>query len=174
MTQTSEGTQNELAKRHRAAWLTVVFMGALTLLLAAFALTGAFASRLTPDPFAVWSLRALMLFFAIGALFLRRTRFNAARLQDIASLGGLSALLTTLQNTTRLIALIGGAVAVMGFVVFTMTGDLLDVVRFVIVASAVLFYAYPRLAAWRRVVSVTAQEEAADPAGTPPAKGTIA
>lgn len=161
---------------------TVLAMGALTFLLAALGLVGdlvnvaatnPFRTRLfTPSPYAVWSLRALMLFLALGALYFRRARFNAARLQDIAGLGGTPALLATLQSTTRLVALIGGAVALIGFIVFTMTRDLFDVLRFAIVALVILFYAYPSLAAWRRVVS-----RVSDAAGTPdapPAKGTIA
>jgi hypothetical protein len=177
--QTQESTQNELERRHRAALTTVVAMGALTFLLAALALAGDVldltATRLfTPSFYSVWSLRALMLFLALGAVYFRRARFNAARLRDIAGLGGTFALLATLQNTTRLVALIAGAVAGLGFVVFTMTQDALDVVRFVVVAAAVLFYAYPRLSAWRKVVVATRGESDAADDDAPPSKGTIA
>ena len=173
MTRTPENIYDELARRHRAALLTVAAMMALTVVLAALALTGGFTSRLiTPDPTTVWTLRIVMVFLAVGAVPLRRARFNAARLQDIASLRGAAALVSTLHSTTRLLALLGGAIAVVGFVVCTMTYDLWDVVRLVLFSFAVLFYAYPRLSAWRRVVEAT--QEAGGAAGASPAKGTIA
>ncbi|HEV2765598.1 MAG TPA: hypothetical protein VGV38_21625 [Pyrinomonadaceae bacterium] len=173
MTTKPENTYDELARRHRAALLTVALMMVVTLVLAGLALSGRFSARLlTPDPTTVWTLRIVMVFLAVGAVPLRRTRFNAARLQDIASLRGTSGLLATLHGTTRLLALLGGAIAVVGFVVCTMTYDLWDVVRLVVFSFAVLFYAYPRLPAWRRVVEAT--QGGGPPAGASPAKGTIA
>lgn len=173
VTRTPDNAHDELTRRHRAALLTVAAMMVLTLILAGLALTGRFSSRLiTPDPTTVWTLRIVMVFLAVGAVPLRRTRFGAARLQDIASLRGTSALVATLHSTTRLLALLGGAIAVVGFVVCTMTYDLWDVVRLVVFAFAVLFYAYPRLPAWRRVVEAAQEEGGAS--DSPAAKGTIA
>ena len=173
MTETKGNTYDELARRHRAALLTVASMMVLTLLLAALALTGRFTSRLiTPDPTTVWTLRIVMVFLAVGAVPLRRARFGAARLQDIASLRGTSTLLATLHGTTRLLALLGGAIAVVGFVVCTITYDLWDVLRLVIFSFAVLFYAYPRQSAWRRAVETTQGE--GDTSGASAAKGIIA
>jgi uncharacterized membrane protein len=175
VTQTFETTETELTQRHRVAVMTVLATVALTLLLLAFAFAGLFSDRpKQPDP----SLRAALSFaivlFALGAVTLRRTRFATARLQDIASVRGTSALLRTLQNTTMLVALIGGVIAVMGFVITLNTGNPYDMVRYGIIAAAVLLYAYPRRAAWRRVVAATQTNDGLDAAATPSAKGTIA
>lgn len=170
MTQTVEGNQDELAQRHSAAVRVVVAMIALTLLLLALALAGVFEDALDPNPQLGGTLRIVMALCAAGTLLFRRTKFSAMRLQDVAALRGTSGLLRTLQTTTVNVALIGGAIAVMGFVVALLSGAPSD--RWLgVIALAVLFYAYPRRAAWRRVVEAT--EQSPDDASQA-AKGTIA
>ena len=171
MTQTFEGTQDELARRHHIAALVVLAMAALTLLLLALALTGALRGTVEPDPQFGGSIRIVAAVFAVGAIVYRRTKFSAMRLRDIAALRGPSGLLKTLQTTTIRVALIGGGIALMCFVVNLMTGASSD--RWLcVIALAVLFYAYPRRAAWQRVLDATADEPRADT--TPAAKGTTA
>ena len=172
MTQTFEGIQDELARRHRAAALAVWAMAALTLVLLLLALTGALRGSIEPDPQLGGTLRIVAALFALGAIVYRRTKFSAMRLRDIAALRGPSGLLKTLQATTVRVALIGGGIALMCFVVNLMTGASSD--RWLcVIALAVLFYAYPRRAAWRRVVEVTDDgPQAGDAAAAP--KGTTA
>ena len=171
MTQTIEGIQDELARRHRAASLTVWAVAALTLLLLALALTGALRGTVEPDPQLGGSVRIVAAVFAVGAIVYRRTKFSAMRLRDIAALRGPSGLLKTLQTTTVRVALIGGGIALMCFVVALMTGAASD--RWLcVIALAVLFYAYPRRSAWRSVLEATADGPRADAATAP--KGTTA
>jgi hypothetical protein len=170
VTQTVEGTQDELARRHRAAVLVVGAMIALTLLLMLLAQTSLFEESLEPNPQLGGSLRIVTALFAAGALLYRRTKFSAMRLQDIAALRGMTGLLRTLQTTTVNVAFIGGAIAVMGYVVRLLTGATSDK-WFGVVALAVLFYAYPRRAAWQRVVDATEQPS---PGASTTAKGTTA
>jgi hypothetical protein len=60
----------------------------------------------------------------------------------------------------------------MGFIISLMTGEPIQMLMIGVVALAVLFYAYPRRAAWERVVeAVRSPERVTD---TPAAKGTIA
>ena len=170
MTQTVEATQDELARRHRAAVLVVGALIALTLLLLLLALAGVFDDALEPNPQLGGTLRIVAAIFAVGAIVYRRTKFSAMRLQDIAALRGTTGLLRTLQTTTIQVALIGGAIAVMGFVASLLTGASSD--KWLgIIALAVLFYAYPRRSAWQRVVDET-EEPPAD--ASKAAKGTIA
>jgi hypothetical protein len=93
-----------------------------------------------------------VLVFGLGAFVIRRTRFTPMRLQDIAALKGISGLLKTLQNTTIQIAGIGGAIALMGFVITIMTGDWTHMLRAGGVAAIVLVYCFPFRSAWERVV----------------------
>jgi hypothetical protein len=80
------------------------------------------------------------------------------RLKDIASLRGKSGLLKTLQDTTIQLAGIGGAVALMGFIIAMMTGDWTDMLRAGGVAVIVLMYAYPIKNAWQKAVLQLAPE----------------
>ena len=68
-------------------------------------------------PSTIMGLWIAVLVFGLGAFVLRRTRFAAMRLKDIAALKGISGLLKTLQDTTIQIAFIGGAIALMGFII---------------------------------------------------------
>lgn len=131
------------------------------------------SSGRAPDPTLTTALWIAVLIFGLGAVTLRRTRFMAMRLQDIAALEGASGLLASLQKTTLLVALIGGLIAVMGFIVWTLTGESFDMLRAGLVAVAVLLYSYPRRAAWQRVVEqIESTEGTAEDAS--PAKGNTA
>lgn len=171
MAQTVESTQGELARAHGAAKMVVLGLAGFTILLMLLAWAGVAATTPRRDPFIEGALRILIALFVLGAIALRRTRFSAIRLQDIAALRGTSGLLATLRKTTMLVALLGGAIALMGFVISLMSGEPSQMLMIGVVALAVLFYAYPRRAAWERVVEDARSQRVTD---TPAAKGTIA
>jgi hypothetical protein len=171
MSQTNGRTEDELSRRHRTAAMVVGGMLALTFALVAISFVAhKFLSR-PGDPTLIKLLWVLILIFGLGALPLRRTRFNATRLQDIAALRGISGLLATLQGTTIQLACIGGAIALMGFILAMLTGQSWDMLRAGGVALVVLLYSYPRKSAWQRVVQEI--EQSGDTIA-PPAKGKIA
>jgi hypothetical protein len=100
-------------------------------------------------PMALW---IAILVFGLGAFVLRRTRFAAMRLQDIAALRGISGLLRTLQGTTVQLAFLSAAIALLGFIVTIQTGNKYDMLRAGGVAVIVLLYCYPMRSAWQRLV----------------------
>jgi hypothetical protein len=170
LAQTVEGTpQGELERRHSAAARVVLAMLVFTLLLTGLALAGVFAGALRFDPTTANALRFVIIFLGVGAIVFRRTRFSAMRLQDIGALRGAAGLLRTLEATTVTVALIGGLVALLGFVISVMTGFGTDMLYFGVIAAAVLLYCYPRRAAWRKVVAAAEGGEG-DPVRA--AKGT--
>lgn len=171
MSQTVESTQAELGRKHSAAVRVVAAVALFTLLLMALGLTNALAGALRFNPTTANMLRFAIVFLGVGAVYFRRTRFAAMRLQDIAALRGTSGLLHTLQTTTFIVALIAAAVAALGFLISVMTGDGTDMLYMGVISIAVLLYAYPRRAAWESVVRATSEGEA-DPVRA--AKGTIA
>ena len=103
------------------------------------------------NPSLIMGLWIAILVFGLGAFVLRRTRFAAMRLKDIAALKGMSGLLKSLHDTTIQIAFIGGAIALMGFIVTILTSDWRSMLRAVGVSAIVLIYGYPFRSAWERV-----------------------
>lgn len=158
MTPNSQAVQNELKRRHRAASLVVAGFLALDIVLLAIAFfASAFIFR-PGDPGLVMGLWIAILVFGLGAFVVRRTKFAAMRLKDVGAVKGVSGLLKTLQDTTIQIASIGGAIALMGFVVTILTGDWTSMLRGGGVAAIVLIYCYPFRSAWLRVVMQLASE----------------
>src|SRR5207302_10992455 len=143
MTPTPEGWSDELSRRHRNAMTFVI--GFLFLDIALLGIAYLAADRLfrPRDPSLTMALWIAILVFGLGAFALRRTRFAAMRLKDIAALKGVSGLLKTLQDTTIQIAFIGAAVALMGFIITIFTGEWKDMLRAVGVSAIVLLYSYP-------------------------------
>ncbi len=162
-----------MVRRHRvAAMITRAFI-VLTVALVAVAFTGR-APRVgqrNTDTVFIGFVSITIVVMGIGAVTLRRTRFAAMRLQDIAALRGISGLLATLQNTTIQIAALGGLIAALGFVLMLRTADPSYMVTIGIAALAVLIYGYPRRASWQRVVHGIQQS---GDANDTPAKGRVA
>jgi hypothetical protein len=171
LAQTVEGTQGELARRHRAAANVVKLVGVFTLLLMLVALSGFLSGAVRFNPTTANTLRFVVVFLGVGAIVYRRTKFQAMRLQDIAALRGTPGLLNTLQTTTVTVALIAAVIAALGLLISIMTGAGTDMLYFGVIAVAVLAYCYPRRAAWAAVVRATEGGEG-DPVRA--AKGTLA
>jgi hypothetical protein len=150
---------NELARRHRTAVVVVVGFLILDLLFLVTTYFAAAALYRPRDPSLVMGLWVAILVFGLGAFVIRRTKFAAMRLKDIAAVKGVSALLKTLQKTTIQLASIGGAIALMGFMITILTGDWTNMVRAAGVAAIVLVYGYPFRSAWERVVIQLSREE---------------
>jgi hypothetical protein len=172
LSQTVESTQGELERKHAAAVRVVYGVLLFTLLLVAVALSGVCDGALRFEPTLANLLRLIIVLLGVGAVVFRRTNFSSMRLQDIAALRGTSGLLDTLQRTTIYVALIGALIAVLGFVISTMTGAGTDMIYLGVIAAAVLLYCYPRRAAWQSVVRATEQRD--DDVPNAGAKGTNA
>ncbi len=142
----------ELRRRHRSAATVVVAFLILDVVLLAIAYFAGASLYRTGDPSIIMGLWIAILVFGLGAFVLRRTKFAALRLKDIAAVRGTSALLKTLQDTTIQVASIGGAIALMGFMVTILTGDWTNMLRAAGVTGIVLIYGYHFRSAWQRLV----------------------
>jgi hypothetical protein len=171
MAETSESIQSELVRRHRT---TVMVMGAmigLTVALTGIAFFKAESLMRGGDRNLAVALWVLIFISGLGSFVLRRTRFQTMRLKDLAALRGPSGLLAALQGTTIQIGFIGGAIALMGFVVTIMTGQYGDMLRAGGVAVIVLVSAYPQRSAWQRLLK--AAEQPISEADEPPTEGYV-
>jgi len=159
MTTSAPAVQTELERRHRKASILVLIFLVLDMLLVVMAYFGADRLYRAGAPSTIMGLWIAVLVFGLGAFVLRRTRFAAMRLKDIAALKGISGLLKTLQDTTIQIAFIGGAIALMGFLITMMRGDWTDMLRAGGVSAIVLIYAYPFRSSWERTVRTLSPED---------------
>ena len=171
MAEKSESVEVELARRHRTAAMVVGALLGLTIALIIIGFVSSESLHRPGDPSLAMALWIAILIFGLGSFVLRRTRFQSMRLRDIAALRGISGLLASLQGTTVQVAFIGGAIALMGFMVMIMTGNKYDMLRAGGVAIIVLLYAYPQRPAWQRLVRSIEQSNVADDS---PAEGTVA
>ena len=162
---TSPSIQEELNNRHRAATMVVlVFLAldAVLLAIAYFANTKIFRPA---DPKIAMGLWLVILICGLGVFVLRRTRFSSMRLQDLAAVKGISAMLASLQGTTIQIASIAGAIGLMGFIITIITGDWSNMLRAAGVSLIVLIYCYPFKSAWERTVRQLAPVDSAPETG---------
>ncbi len=166
-----ENIHDELKRRHRTAAMIVGALLALTLILIGIALLAGNSLYRPGDPTLPMALWITILVFGMGAFVLRRARFSAMRLQDIAALRGLSGLLKSLQGTTIQLAFLGGTIALLGFIVMIRTGNKFDMLRAGGVAVIVLLYCYPQRGAWQRLVQGIERKGLVN--AEPSAKGNI-
>jgi hypothetical protein len=145
--------KTELLRRHKSTVTTVVSLLVAVILLSVLAFVS--EKFLTPRSNSTLNMafRIVVPILGLGAITLRRTRLTRMRLQDIAAIGGPSALLATLQKTCLLMAMIGAVVAIIGFVSTLMTGDAWYTYTSGVVAAAVLlFYGYPIRSSWELAI----------------------
>lgn len=152
MSQNIESVQDELSRRHRSATRVVLFFLALTLALLVIAYFAAARIFRPADPKIAMGLWIVILICGLGVFVLRRTRFAAMRLKDIAAVKGTSAMLKTLQGTTVQVASIAGAISLMGFMITIITADWTNMLRAAGVSIIVLLYCYPFKSAWNLAV----------------------
>ena len=159
MTSKSQNVQDELSRRYRKASMVVAAFLVLDVALVVIAFFASNFIYRSGDPSIIMGLWIVVLVFGLGAFVIRRTKFATMRLTDIAAVKGVSALLKTLQDTTIQVAAIGGAIALMGFVITILTADWTNMLRAGGVAAIVLIYCYPFRGAWQRVVTQLADKQ---------------
>jgi membrane protein YdbS with pleckstrin-like domain len=149
---TSPEAQAELARRHKAAATTVLGLLVATILLSVVAFLAKPYFTANPNVMLDMAVRIVILMLGLGAVVWRRTKFQTMRLQDIAGLAGVSGLLKTLEKTTIQLALLGAAIASIGFVATLMTGNERYTYWAGAIAVIVIVYCYPTKQSWLRAM----------------------
>ena len=144
--------KDELARRHAATARTVLalLIGVLLLCVVGYVSKKFLAPQNNPS--LDMAVRISILILGLSSIALRRTKFSAMRLQDIAGLQGPVGLLATLQKTTVHVALVACVIALIGFGGTLFTGNDFYTYAAGIVAIAVLLYAYPVRRSWEAAV----------------------
>ena len=161
MDPTSPEAQAELARRHKAAATTVLGLIVATVLLCVVAFLA--KPYFTPNDNSVinMAVRLTILILGIGAVVWRRTKFQPMRLQDIFGLAGVSGLLKTLEKTTIQLAILGAAIAAVGFIATLVTGNEWYTYLACAVAVLVFVYCYPTKSSWLRTLYRFADRQSA-------------
>jgi FtsH-binding integral membrane protein len=149
---TSPEAQAELARRHKAAATTVLGLLVATILLSVVAFLARPYFTEQPNVVLDMAVRIVILILGLGAVVWRRTKFQTMRLQDIAGLTGVTGLLKTLEKTTIQLALLGAAIASIGFVATLMTGNERYTYWAGAIAVIVFIYCYPTRQSWLRAL----------------------
>jgi membrane protein YdbS with pleckstrin-like domain len=149
---TSPEAQAELARRHKAAATTVLGLLVATVLLSVVAFLAKPYFTDQPNVVLDMAVRIVILILGLGAVVWRRTKFQTMRLQDIAGLTGVTGLLKTLEKTTIQLALLGAAIASIGFVATLMTGNERYTYWAGAIAVIVFIYCYPTRQSWLRAL----------------------
>ncbi|MDQ2938246.1 MAG: hypothetical protein M3R67_12185 [Acidobacteriota bacterium] len=144
--------RSELVRRHKTTSRTVLALLVAVVLLCVLALVTKKHLPQQNNPSLDIMVRITILIFGLGAVALRRTKFAAMRLQDVASLKGPTGLLITLERTTLRVAFLGAIISAMGFVATLLTGNDFYTYGAGLVALAVLLYCYPVRTAWERAL----------------------
>ena len=152
MDPTSPEAQSELARRHKAAATTVLGLLVATVLLSVLAFLAKPYFTEKPNVVLDMAVRIVILVLGLGAVVWRRTKFQTMRLQDIAGLAGVTGLLKTLEKTTIQLALLGEAIASIGFIATLMTGNERYTYWAGAIAVIVFVYCYPTKQSWLRAL----------------------
>jgi FtsH-binding integral membrane protein len=149
---TSPEAQTELARRHKAAATTVLGLLVATVLLSVLAFLAKPYFTEKPNVVLDMAVRIVILVLGLGAVVWRRTKFQTMRLQDITGLTGVTGLLKTLEKTTIQLALLGAAIAIIGFIATLMTGNERYTYWAGAMAVIVFVYCYPTKQSWLRTL----------------------
>lgn len=163
MDPTAPEAQAELARRHKAAATTVLGLLVATVLLSVVAFLSRPYLHEQPNVVVDMAVRIVILVLGLGAIVWRRTKFQPMRLQDIVGLSGVTGLLKTLEKTTIQLALLGAAIASIGFITTLMTGNERYTYWAGAIAVVVFVYCYPTKSSWLRALKRFAEPPAATP-----------
>ena len=163
MDSTSPEAQAELARRHKSAATTVLGLLVATILLSVLAFLGRPYFTERPNPPLDIAVRIVILVLGLGAVVWRRTKFQPMRLQDIVGLAGVTGLLKTLEKTTVQIALLGAAVALIGFISTLVTGNERYSYWSGAIAVIVFIYCYPTKSSWLRALYRFTEKQPSQP-----------
>ena len=143
--------QTELNARYRASAAAIGAGIGVALALTGFAFLRGESLYRPGNPRLPLALWIVIMVCGMGAFVYRRFMFAGDRLRDIGILRGTSGLLRSLQSTTVQLALIGIAIALVGFVILIASGNKYDMLRAGAISVIVMVYSFPQKSAWQRV-----------------------
>lgn len=153
MNETSETNAQLLEKHYRISVIAVSVQILIMLVLTAVSwLVITYSSNDISERASV-ALWGTILLIAAGSFVLRRMLFSWERLKSVALLKGIPGLLAGLQANTILLGALGEVVAIMGFLVATLSGNKFEMLRAGAISLIVFLMNFPRKAMWRKILA---------------------
>lgn len=103
-------------------------------------------------PQAITGLWFSIIFLVIASFFLRRVLFSWGNFKKAYEQFGIEGVLKNLQKSTVLLCLLGQIVAIIGFLIATLSVNKFEMLRAGIVALVIFLFNFPRKGIWERVV----------------------
>lgn len=141
---------------HRTASILVTAFAAslvMSTLLGLIFVRDELAESRLPIPF-----YAATVFLALGSIAFRRTQLRSLRLQVVAGLRGVEGLVKHLVQVTVVSAALGEAIGLLALLVAFFGGDRNHVLTLGVVGLLVVFYNFPRRAAWQKTIDYFASQ----------------
>lgn len=153
MNQISEPNLKDLNARYRttAIIVGVQIFSTILLIIIAWFLSSQTDNAVTEE--AVSALWLTILFIAVGTFALRRFLFSWERLKNTALIKGVAKVISTLQINTIILCAFAEVIAVIGFLVATLSGNKFEMFRAGAVALIVFLINFPRKSVWEKVVA---------------------
>jgi hypothetical protein len=153
MNETSPTNAQLLEKRYRTSVIAVSVQILIMLVLTVVAWFVITYSNNDISEQANMALWATILLVAAGSFVLRRMLFSWERLKSVALLKGIPALLDNLQANTILLGALGEVVAIMGFLVATLSGNKFEMLRAGAISLVVFLMNFPRKSVWQKILA---------------------
>ena len=148
----AENFNTILVRRHKAAVTTVAGLVIAIILLSIVAFLGKGYFRQQAFSRLDLVVRAAVLVLGLSSIIWRRRSLSVNTMRAIGTTNGPEGLLGLLERTSLQIAVIGAAIALVGFVSTLVTGNDMYTYWAGVIAIVVLLFHYPRLAFWTKVV----------------------
>lgn len=142
----------EIERKYRLTAIIVLTQIITTIILIIFGWFYAASSENAAAPDSLLMLWIAIVFIAVGTFFLRRMLNNWNRLQNTASIRGISGVVNVLQTNSIIIGSLAKIVAVIGFLIAVLGGVKFDVFRAGAVALLIFLMNFPRKTVWKKIV----------------------
>lgn len=153
MTEISPDNRSELENRYRTTVYVIVFQifSVIALIIAAWFIAQTSDNSITNQ--SLTTLWVAVLFIAVGAFVIRRLIFSWERLKNTALLKGIKGLIQTLQINSIILGVIAEIVAIMGFLIATLSGNKWEMFRAGAISLVVFMANFPRKSVWKKIVA---------------------
>lgn len=153
MNQTSESNAQLLEKSYRTSAIVIILQILTMLVLTVVAWFVVAYPSVEVSEQTSTALWVAILFIAVASFVLRRMWFSWERLKNVALLRGISGLFSSLTTNTILLASFGELIAIMGFLVATLSGDKFEMFRAAAISLIVFLINFPRKSIWKKVLA---------------------